>query len=67
MALQKRFKDPRKQFVDSYWTIISAVLSHGRGPMLAIAQVVDEPHQPSTPGVVSLMYLLVLSSGLFQD
>jgi hypothetical protein len=31
MALQKRFNDPRKQFVDPYWTIISGVLSHGRG------------------------------------
>ncbi len=31
MALQKRFSDPRKQFVDPYWTIISGVLSHGRG------------------------------------
>jgi hypothetical protein len=31
MALQKRFTDPRKQFVDPYWTIISGVLSHGRG------------------------------------
>jgi len=31
MALQKRFNDPRKQFVDPYWTIISSVLSHGRG------------------------------------
>jgi hypothetical protein len=29
MALQKRFNDPRKQFVDPYWTIISGVLSHG--------------------------------------
>jgi len=27
MALQKRFNDPRKQFVDPYWTIISGVLS----------------------------------------
>ncbi len=31
MALQKRFNDPQKQFVDLYWTIISGVLSHGRG------------------------------------
>jgi len=31
MALQKRFNDPRKQFVDPYWTIISGVLSRGRG------------------------------------
>jgi hypothetical protein len=31
MALQKRFNDSRKQFVDPYWTIISSVLSHGRG------------------------------------
>src|ERR1700691_3188444 len=31
MAPQKRFNDPRKQFVDPYWTIISGVLSHGRG------------------------------------
>ncbi len=31
MALQKRFNDPKKQFVDPYWTIISGVLSHGRG------------------------------------
>ena len=31
MALQKRFNDSRKQFVDPYWTIISGVLSHGRG------------------------------------
>jgi hypothetical protein len=31
MALQKHFNDPRKQFVDPYWTIISGVLSHGRG------------------------------------
>jgi hypothetical protein len=30
MALQKRFNDPRKHFVDPYWTIISGVLSHGR-------------------------------------
>ena len=31
MALQKRFNDPWKQFVDPYWTIISGVLSRGRG------------------------------------
>jgi hypothetical protein len=31
MALQKRFSDPPKQFVDPYWTKISSVLSHGRG------------------------------------
>src|ERR1700680_2217872 len=31
MALQKRFNDPWNQFVDPYWTIISGVLSHGRG------------------------------------
>jgi len=31
MALQKRFSDPRKQFVDPYWTIISGVLSRGSG------------------------------------
>lgn len=31
MVLQKRFNDPQKQFVDPYWTIISGVLSHGRG------------------------------------
>jgi len=31
MALQKRFNDLWKQFVDPYWTIISGVLSHGRG------------------------------------
>jgi hypothetical protein len=43
MALQKRFNDPRKQFVDPYWTIISGVLSWGGGPMLALAQLVDEP------------------------
>jgi len=31
MALQKRFNDPQEQFVDPYWTMISGVLSHGRG------------------------------------
>src|SRR5208283_3882950 len=37
MALQKRFNDPRKQFVDPYWTINSGVLSHGRGrPILML-------------------------------
>src|SRR5450755_1790020 len=28
IALQKRFHDPRKQFVDPYWTMISGVISH---------------------------------------
>jgi len=31
MALQKGFNDPWEQFVDPYWTIISGVLSRGRG------------------------------------
>jgi hypothetical protein len=43
MALQKRFNDPRKQFVDCYWTVNSGVLSRGRGRILALAQLVDEP------------------------
>ena len=31
MALQKRFNNIGKQFVDCKWTIISGLLSHGRG------------------------------------
>ena len=48
MALQKRFNDLREHFVDPYWTIISGVLSHGRGrPKLTLDQTRKALEWPS--------------------
>jgi hypothetical protein len=60
MALQKRFNDPRKQFVDPYWTIISGVLSHGRGrPKLTLESGANASNGRALPALPEAAFSLV--------